>query len=201
MVAVSSCAAKDWEVGATFGHGIYRNGTVFSPGGTATAGIRNRFVAGAVIGEDLYEYVSGELRYLYQDGDPFLSAGGVQTNIQGQSHAVHYDVLIHVRPRESWVRPYLAAGFGAKWFLVTGPVPPNQPLEEVAVLSGEDQVRPLITLGGGVKFDLRAGIRVRVDFRDYLTPFPKRLIRPAPGATARGILQQFTPSVGLSYTF
>jgi hypothetical protein len=29
--------------------------------------IRNRFAAGAVFGEDLYEHFSGEVRYLYHD--------------------------------------------------------------------------------------------------------------------------------------
>src|SRR5690348_730111 len=89
----SVCWGQQWEVGATIGYGVYRNGSVYAPAGKVTAGVRNRFVAGAVFGEDLYEHISGELRYLYQDGDPFVSARGTQGNIQGQSHAVHYDLL------------------------------------------------------------------------------------------------------------
>ena len=42
---------------------------------------------------------------------------------------------------------------------------------------------------------------VRFDFRDYLTPFPNHILVPAGGGTARGILNQFTPMVGVSYTF
>src|SRR5690349_13585534 len=128
--------AQDWEIGAFLGYGIYRNGSVISPGGTAEAGIRNRFVAGAVVAEQPFSHIAGEIRYLYHDGDPYVSAGGRKLNIQGQSHAVHYDVLIHLGSREEKLRPFVAAGIGAKWFRTTASPPPDpQPLQAIATLT------------------------------------------------------------------
>lgn len=193
--------AQDWEAGVAGGYGIYRNGTVFSPSGNATAGIRNRFVAGAVFAENRWDYVSAEVRYVYQDGDPFLSSGGQQANIQGQSHTGHYDLLIHFRKLGERFRPFVAVGGGAKWYRITGPANPQQPLSDIAQLTTQSQWRPLFTAGAGVKFQLTNYLQLRFDFRDYMTPFPDRIIQPAPSGTGRGILHQFTPMFGISYTF
>jgi len=173
---------------------------VYAPDGKAIAGIRNRFTLSGVLGQDLFEYFSGEIRYLYHDGDPYVSASGGKTNIQGQSHAVHYDVLAHFSRRRSRIRPYLAVGLGAKWYVANGPENPAQPLSDIARLAHTTDLQGLLTAGGGIK--LRFGtVLVRLDFRDYLTPFPKGLIVPVPLATARGLFQQFTPLVGVSYSF
>jgi hypothetical protein len=198
--ATLTCAGQEWEIGAGAGYGLYRNGSVYAGDNKATAGIRNRFALSGVLGQDRFEYFSGEIRYLYQDGDPFLSARGAKTNIQGQSHAIHYDVLAHVRPRHSRIRPYLAAGLGAKWYVVSGPANPSQPLGDIAQLASVTELKPLLTAGGGVKLRFGA-VLIRLEFRDYITPFPKKVIAPVPFATARGLLQQFTPLAGVSYSF
>jgi hypothetical protein len=44
-------------------------------------------------------------------------------------------------------------------------------------------------------------VLLRADFRDYITPFPKRLFVQAQGGTDRGLFQQLTPSVGIGYVF
>jgi hypothetical protein len=200
MPALSAavCPAQSWEIGAGAGYGIYRNASVWAPAGVVTAGVRNRFVVTAVLGEDRYPYVSGELRYTYQDGDPFLQAGSVKANVQGQSHAFHYDVLVHTRPDTEKLRPFVAVGAGAKLFHVSGPENPYQALSEVARLRANDELRPLITGGGGLKIRISDRILLRLEFRDYITPFPKQVIQPAPFGTARGILHQFTPMIGVS---
>lgn len=200
LAGAVSCRAQQWEIGAATGYGLYRNGSIYAPAGKATAGIRNRFVAGVVIAEDRYEHLTGELRYTYQDGDPFLSAGAVKTNLQGQSHSLHYDFLFHARPRRERIRPYLAAGMGIKLYEVSGPANPAQPLTDIAVLQSTDQLKTLFTVGGGVKMRMSRHVLLRFDFRDYLTTFPRQqLIQPAPLATARGIFQQFTPMAGISF--
>jgi hypothetical protein len=73
-VCVAYCFAQDTEIGGAIGYGVYRDGSIYAPGGKTEAGIRNRFAAGAVFGEDLYDHLSGEIRYLYHDGHAFLSA-------------------------------------------------------------------------------------------------------------------------------
>lgn len=195
------CAAQEGEIGAAAGYGTYRNGTVYAPAGKATAGIRNRFAVSAVLSEEKYERLGGEIRYTYQDGDPFLSAGATKTNVQGQSHTIHYDALFHFRGKPARIRPYMAAGFGAKVYRVSGPANPSQPLSDIAMLTTRTDVKPVFTAGGGVKIRLGGKVVVRLDFRDYVTPFPKKLIAPAPFGTGRGFFQQFTPLVGVGYTF
>lgn len=198
----AACAAEgEWEAGAVAGYGFYRDATVFAPAGRARAGIRDRFAAGAVLAENMYEHLSGEVRYTYQDGDPFIAARGVRLNVQGQSHTFHYDVLVHLRGRRHMLRPYVSAGAGAKLYRVSGPPLMEQPLGDIAVLTTRDDWRPVVALGGGVKLRAHRRLVVSFDFRHFITPFPSRLIEPAPFATPRGLFQQFTPMVGMSYSF
>ena len=190
-----------YEFGGAFGYGIYRDGTVFGPGSTVEAGIRNRFAAGAVIGEEPYEYISGEFRYLYQDGHPFLSSGGTKIDVQGQSHTFTYDVLFHFQPRDRKLRFFVAGGAGVKGYVIAGPVPATQPFSTIASLTNRDEWMFVVDVGGGLKYALQKHLQLRVDFRDYMTTFPKRQIAPASGNTARGIFQQFTPMAGVSFVF
>jgi hypothetical protein len=193
--------AQQFELGGSIGYGIYRNGTIFGPGTSAKAGIRDRFATGAVVGEDMYNYISGEFRYTYQDGHPFLSSGGVKSDIQGQSHALTYDFLFHLQPRNRRLRLFAAAGAGGKDYVIVGPAPFPQPLAPLATLTTRDEWKFTADFGGGVKFRLSKHAQARVDFRDYLTGFPKLQIAPTGSNTARGIFQQFTPLFGLSYLF
>jgi len=203
MVALASAsAAQNWELGGSVGYGAYRSGTVFgSNGETATAEILNRFTAGAVIGEELYDFISGELRWTYQDGHAVLTAPGVREEMDAHSHAMTYDVLFHFRRREQRLRPFFAAGGGIKGYIANGPPPQQNPLAPVATLVERDEWKPVLDLGGGVEYRLTDRVQLRFDFRDYLTTFPKQQIVPATNSTARGIFQQFTPMFGVSYLF
>jgi hypothetical protein len=193
--------AQEYEFGGIFGYGFYRDATVYSPNGYATAGIRNRFAAGVVVGQNMYEYISGEVRYLYQDGDPFVSSGPLRGNMNGQSHAFDYSLLFHARPREAKLQPFFEVGAGAKYYRVNGPAPQTQPLPNIVTLNSESQWRFLTTVGVGVKYRWKEHVMLRADFRDYITPFPKSIFVQAPGGTDRGLFEQFTPSVGISYLF
>ncbi len=193
--------AQDWEIGIATGYGEYRDGSVLSADGTVKAGFKNRFVVSAVITEDQSDHISGEFRYLYQDGDPFIRGQGTETRLQGQSHAFSYDVLVHFKPIESRIRPYVTAGVGGKLYIVRGPPNPDQPLSDIATLTTANDLKLLVVGGGGVKIRLHRHATLRADFLDYITPFPKNQIKPVPLATPRGIFNQFTPMVGISYVF
>ncbi len=201
LLLAGSCCAQDWEFGGVIGDGAYKGGSVYSPEGTAQASILNRFAAGVVFGEDLYEYVSGEVRYMYQDGHPYLSFNGTRTDIQGQSHTITYDLLFHFKPRDSKWRPFLAGGLGAKDYVIAGPAPYPQPIPNIAALNAVNEWTLVESVGGGVKYRLQKHVLLRVDFRDYITTFPKGEITPAPHNTARGVFEQFTPMFGVSYLF
>jgi hypothetical protein len=195
------CRAQRFEAGGLVGYGVYRNAQVNSSFGQATAGFGDGAVAGALFGEDLYRYISGEVRYLYQNGHPFLSLGGTTANLRGDSHSLSYDLLIHFRDRESAFRPYVAGGLGAKYYRTTQAVPPGQPLTQIGSLADRSQWQIQYDFGVGMKYRLQRHVFLRADFRDYITPFPKHLFRPADGGRVSGIFHQFTPTAGLSFGF
>ena len=193
--------AQRYEIGANVGYGFYRSGSIYSASGTAQAGIRNRFAAGIILGDEFSNYVSAEFRYLYHDGHPFLQAPGVKTDIQGQSDSLTCDLLFHFKTREHRLRPFLAGGSGAKGYVIAGPEPFPQPIPQIASLTTNDVWKVVFSVGGGVKFRPIPHMLLRAEFRDYLTTFPRQQIVPAPHNTARGVFQQFTPLFGVSYTF
>ena len=192
---------QQYEIGANVGYGFYRNGTIYSASETAQAGIRNRFAAGIILGDEFSNYVSAEFRYLYQDGHPFLQAPGVKSDIQGQSDALTVELLFHFKTREHRWRPFLAAGSGAKEYIIAGPEPFPQPIPQIASLTANDVWKVVFSVGGGVKLRLLPHMLLRAEFRDYLTTFPRQQIVPALHNTARGVFEQFTPLFGVSYTF
>jgi hypothetical protein len=193
--------AQQYELGADIGYGIYHNGSIFSAAGTAQAGIRNRFAAGIVLGDEFSRYVSAEFQYLYHDGHPFLQAPGVRADIQGQSHALTYNLLFHFQPREHRWRAFVEGGAGGKEYVVAGPEPFPQPIPQIASLTTNDVWKVVLMAGGGVKFRLLPHLQIRAELRNYLTTFPRQQIVPAPHNTARGIAVQFTPLAGVAYTF
>jgi len=199
----SACVAQQpgWEVGGAVGFGIMRNASIDSGSGTATAGVDNRFVAGAVVGQDLYRHFSGELRYVFRDDDLVLKSGGQKVNMDGDSHLVHYDVLFHPTSKEARIRPFFAAGGGVRLFRATGQEYVNQPFSDFALLTKTNEVKPLISVGGGVKAKLTDHTVLRLDFREYISPFPEELFATAPGAKIRGWLFDSVPMAGVSFVF
>jgi len=192
---------REWEVGGAAGFGYMRNPTVNHPAGSATVGFDNQLAAGAVIGQDLYQHFSGELRYTFRDGDLLLKSGGQKANMDGDSHLVHYDVLFHALGRGSRFRPYAVAGGGIRLFRATGRESVSQPFSDFAFLTKTQEVKPLISVGAGVKFTFADHAAVRFDFREYISPFPEKLFVTAPGAKIRGWLYDSVPLVGLSFVF
>jgi opacity protein-like surface antigen len=202
LILLSGAAfGQQYELGADIGYGFYRNGAIYSATGKAEAGIRNRFAAGILLGDEFSQYVSAEFRYLYHDGHPYLEAPGVKSDIQGQSDALTGELLFHFKTREHRWRPFLAGGAGAKGYIIAGPEPFPQPIPQIASLTTNDVWKVVFSAGGGVKFRLIEHMLLRAEFRDYLTTFPRQQIVPAPHNTARGIFEQFTPLFGVSYAF
>lgn len=198
---VPAAFAQQYELGADVGYGLYRNGSIYSGTGSIQAGIRNRFAAGLILGDNVSRYVSVEFNYLYHDGHPFVQGLGVKADIQGQSQTLTPELLFQFKDRSNRWRPYLKGGVGAKDYVIAGPAPFPQPIPQVAALTTNDIWKVAFSVGGGVKYRLRDHVLVRAEFLDYLTTFPRQQIVPAPNNTARGIFEQFTPLFGLSYTF
>jgi hypothetical protein len=67
-----------------------------------------------------------------------------------------------------------------------------------------DQDQPdqeLISFGAGVKAALASHIIFRVDFRDYVTPFPDKLFAAPKGSKQSGRLHDFVSMGGFSFVF
>jgi hypothetical protein len=201
LLATFTCSAQNWEIGAGAGYGFYHNGSIISPNGTADAGIRNRFTATGYVTEDLFDRFSGEIRYVYHDGDTFLRSGSVLGIVQAQSHTITYDALIQFKPRDHRVRPYVGGGLGGKYYNTTGPVPVPQPLPRIALLTRQSEWKAVFDFGGGIRVRVQEHLTLRGDLRDYITVFPHNLFLPVANATTRGILHQVTPMFGVGVNF
>jgi len=198
FLIASTCLAQNWELGGGVGYGWYQNASIISPAGVATAGIGNRVVATGVVTENLYQHFSGEIRYVYHGGPTLLTSGGAGTGVSAQSHSLTYDVLAHLNPREAWIRPYVAAGIGAKFYDTVGRIPLLQPIPRIGVVTSNSQWVALFDFGGGVKFRVADHVILRADLRDYITSLPDRLFIPAVEGRRSGVLHQITPMIGLS---
>jgi hypothetical protein len=193
---------QQWEIGGTGGYGWYSNPSISNPPLSVEAGFPARGTIGAVFGENMYEHLGGEIRWLFRFGGPQLKSDGIRTNIDGYSNVVVYDFLFHITPREDKFRPFVAAGAGIKAFTSSGDVLVNQPLTDFARLVGHHtQTEPAISVGAGFKYRFARHVLVRVDFRTYFSPLPDEIFLRRRPAVLHGWVYDFVPMAGISYVF
>jgi hypothetical protein len=197
----SLAMAGDLEIGGAGGFGFYRDATITNPSGSAQAGFGPRIVLSAVAGWSWSRFLTVEGRYTFQDGDVALRSQGLEANLDGDAQSAMAELLFSGQPKTSRFRFFAAAGFGIKLYQATQPSPGPQPLTDFATLQKANQAEPLITYGAGVKYALSERWLMRLEFRDYATPFPSRVIAPAPGARLSGWLHDIVPTLGISRTF
>ncbi len=193
--------AQKWEFGGGVGGSFYPSRDISNGSTSASAGIRTNIASGVWLGENSSGRWGGEIRYDYQMGDFSLERGSTSATLTGQSHALHYDVLWHATKRGSKVRPFLAAGAGIKVYRATGQPGVVQPLSQYALLTQGDQLEALLSVGGGVKWEIAKSLQLRLEVHDYITRFPKEMIAPNVGSTTPGILQNIVPMLAIAYTF
>ena len=193
------CMGQNWAVGVDGGYGVYHDVTIKNGGASADAGFGSRFAAGAVLTEDMYNHVGGELRYAFRDGDSELSSNGHKVNMDGFAQAIHYDFLFYATPRHTRLRPFVAAGAGIKRYDATSHV--AQSFGNLGTLTHAHQVEGMLSVGGGLKVALSDRWVLRLDFRDYATPLPDKLFAPAMTANVHGWLHDFVPTIGVDWTF
>jgi outer membrane protein W len=192
--------AQSWEVGGGVGGGFYTSETVTSPAGSASAKIQPGLAGSAWVGNTWRGRWSGELRYDYGMGDLALSSGGTKATFGAHTQQFHYDIMWHATSSESRIRPYVAVGAGVKLYQGTGAQMAYQPLSNIALLTQQQDLTPLVSAGAGIKFQISSHVQLRMDVHDYLTPFPKNVITPNTGGRVGGWLQDFVPMIGISYT-
>lgn len=194
--------AQQWEIGGTVGGSIVPGVSVTAPSGTATAGFQSGLTAGVFVGQNLYPHISGEVRYNFLQSNLKLTSGGTTADFSGTAHAVYYDVLIHSnRGSETRSQIYAAVGGGMKIFRGSGTESAYQPLSQFGYFTKTQTVKPMLSVGGGWKFRLSPHMNLRMEVRDFVTPFPKAVLTPAPGASFGALLHDIVPLVGISYQY
>jgi hypothetical protein len=201
MAMAPSAMAQKWEFGGGVGGSFYLSRDISNGSAKASAKIDTNVASGVWLGENLGNKWGGEIRYDYQRGDLQLKSGAASTSFTGDTHAVHYDILWHATPRGSKVRPFLAAGAGFKVYRGTGTELQSQPLSQFALLTKGNELKALLSLGAGVKWQVAPSLQVRLEVHDYITPFPKEIIAPNVGSHVSGILQNIVPMIAIAYTF
>jgi len=132
--------------------------------------------------------------------DLCVKSGGAKATFSGQSHVLHYDVVLHTGGRGARKQAFVSIGGGMRVFRGTGTEAAYQPLMQYALLTKTQELKPMGDVGVGVKLALSAKLLFRAEIRDYITPFPTKVVAPAANATfGRNILQNFVPMVSLIF--
>ena len=193
--------AQEWELGAAGGYGAYVNPSIVTSSGSIEPGFAPKGVIGVVFGQNMYEHIGGEVRYLFQWGGPQLQSQGVHASAMGHTNLITYDVLFHTSNREANLRPYFAAGAGIKVFTGSQLRAVGQPLVSGALLVPATQVEPVISAGAGLKYKVHKHVIIRLDFRTYFSPLPDEIFRPTGDSRIRGWVYNFVPLAGISSVF
>ncbi len=201
IFAALPATAQRWEFGAGAAGTFYTSKDVTVDSLKAKAGFKTGWGASAWLGNDMHNYVGGEIRYMYQQNNLKLSSGGTEYTFGGRSQTIHYDFLLHAAPRNSKVRPFLAVGAGMRGYEGTGREVPVQPLNRFAFLTRTSQWVPVVSVGGGIKFIPAKRLAFRAEFRDYISPVPDNVIAAAPGAKLNGWFHNFVALFGVSVLF
>lgn len=201
LTSTGTALAQRFEFGAGGGASFYSSKTISTTGAnraSATAGFSPQASFTGYIGQDMYRVIGGEVRYAFQFNGLKLSSGSSKATFAGRSQSIHYDFLWHTKPAGYAKRAYLSIGAGVKQFSGTGEERAVQPLSEFAYLTRTSQVEPLIAIGGGIKYRTGRNRLIRLDVRDYLSPFPTQVISPAQGGGLGGWVHNFVVTIGFS---
>ena len=192
---------QKWEVGVAGGGSMYRDKTVTNGTGTASAGFEQGFAISGLLGNNMYNHAGGELRYTFEKNDMRLSNGTAKATFASRAQSIHYDFLIYFAERRAKVRPFVAIGGGVKFYEGIGDEVVFQPLSNFALLTKTRDMQGLLSFGGGVKFAVSKHVNFRVEFRDYMTRFPKKIIAASGNSKVDGWMHNIMPMVGLTFLF
>jgi len=201
LAAAGICPAQQWEFGAGAGAGFLNTVPVSGAPGSGTSGFQSGPAVSGFFGQDLYRHLSGELHYSFMQSNLSLSSGGTSASFSGSAHALDYELIVHTSRRASRVQYFAALGGGMKVFRGTGKEQAYQPLSQFGYFTKTQAVRPMVAVGGGIRFVLSPHVILRTEFRDYITPFPTEVIAPAPGAKFGSLLHDIVPMVEVSYVW
>lgn len=198
-VAAAASFAQQWEFGGAGGGSFLNTVAVSGGSGSATAGFQAGAVFSGYVGHSQYKHLGGELRYAYLQSNLKLKSGAAQATFSGMSHAIHYDLIFKTTKNSGKVQLFAALGGGMKAFRGTGKEAAYQPLSQFGYFTKTQELKPMASVGAGVKVALTKKVFLRAEFRDYITSFPKEIITPAPGTKYGTVLHDLVPMVGLAF--
>ena len=201
LLAASNLSAQKWEFGTGIGAGISSSKNITNTRGSADAKFATGLNASAWIANNSSNRWGGEFRYNYRTGGMELKSGSAKATFGAQSQSIHYDFHFHFSDTESFLRPFVGFGGGVKMFRGTGTEIAAQPLSAVALLTKTNDMRPMVSLAAGVKVKVSDRWGFRVEFHDFLTQFPSKVIQPNVGSRVSGWIHDYVPSFGVSYLF
>jgi outer membrane protein W len=200
-VLAPAAIAQSWELGGGLGGSFFTTQDVVNSGKTAQASLSND-IAGAVwLGNSSHRRWGGEVRLDYERGDLKLESGSTTALFPAEVYSMHYDLLFHFRPVGSKVRPYIAGGGGVRFYRGTGTESAVQPLSQFAFLTKTNELKPLISFGAGIKWQINRSLQFRIEAHDFMTTVPTEVIAPAFGSAFKGWFNNIVPMAGLSYTW
>jgi hypothetical protein len=199
LAAATTAFAQQWEFGAEGGGSLLSDVSASGSAAKATAGFAPGAAFGAFVGENLYSHLTGELHYDFMQSDLRLSSGGQSAQFTGVAHAVHFDILYHTNRKESRTQFFAVIGGGVKLFQGTGAPEAYQPLSQIGYFTQTQAFKPMVSVGGGLTYQLAPRIFLRAEVRDFITAFPTQLITPAPGMKFGSLLNDIVPMVGITY--
>jgi outer membrane protein OmpA-like peptidoglycan-associated protein len=115
----------------------------------------------------------------------------------------HFNPVLHLKPRESRVRPFLTMGFGLDWFGITDEARRqvgngvNTPFRQPVRL--ESMFRPAFNYGGGLKAKVTDRIGLRFDVRGFASASSDYGV-PATGPAGAIVYTRTTPFNSLQTT-
>jgi hypothetical protein len=189
--------AQDWEAGALGGYSFTPEVTVQNTAGSVSTGFKHSPLFGFFAGATEHRYLGGEASYLYRLGDIKANSGGQEVSFGAQTHFVDFRFLVHFATTEASVRPFVAIGGGVAVYSGTGAESADQPFGNVVALTHTRDTKPMLSAAAGIKFRISRHFGARVEFRDFVTPFPDKVIAPYPGANAGGTLHNMVPLAGI----
>ncbi|HEY6344199.1 MAG TPA: hypothetical protein VIY49_22125 [Bryobacteraceae bacterium] len=206
ILASGTAFAQGFELGAVGGFsyapslGVTASLGVTESSATASAGIGHGGVVGAYGGEDMYRYIGGELRYLYGFGNLQASSDNASVTFARNTQTITFNVLGYLRPTGSAVRPFLALGGGVVVVSGTGAESAAQPLGNFVALTHTRETLGVGDVGVGLKISISKRVRLRLEAHDYMSPFPDKVIAPAPGASIGGFMNNIVGVASIGWT-
>jgi hypothetical protein len=201
LALAPAALAQKWEFGGGAGGSIYPSHDVKNGSATAQAGIETNVAASVWLDENSQGHWGGEARYDYERGALKLTSGSTTATFGAESHAMHYDFLAQSGSRGARARVFVAGGGGVKVYRGTGAEQQFQPLSQFALLTKTTDLRALVSVGAGLKWQISHSVQIRLEVHDYMTPFPKEVITPNLNSSVSGWLHNLVPMGGISYTF